>query len=129
VDFELDVGKGRQKARPDGGDDRSTRELGDIEAQPPEGMALLASEVVERARDLLDCRPSPVEQAQTGIGERDAPRRAVQQSHREALLELPHRMTQRRRSDADTRRRRAEAEIVGDGDERGQIGEISAAHC
>src|ERR1700732_4287042 len=31
--------------------------------------------------------------------------------------------------DADMRRRRPEAEIVGDGNERGQIGKISAAHC
>jgi len=27
------------------------------------------------------------------------------------------------------RRRRPEAEIVGDGNERGQIGKISASHC
>jgi hypothetical protein len=32
-------------------------------------------------------------------------------------------------SDADMRRRRPESEIVGDGNERGQIGKISAAHC
>jgi hypothetical protein len=92
-------------------------------------MALLAFEVVQRPRDLLDRRPSPVEQAQTRIGERDAPRRAVQQSHRKTLLELPHRVAERRGGDADMRRRCPEAEIVGDGDERGQIGKISAAHC
>ena len=49
-----------------------------MEAQSPEGMPLLALEVVQRPRDLLDRRPSPAEQAQTGIGERDAAGRAVQ---------------------------------------------------
>jgi hypothetical protein len=92
-------------------------------------MPLLAFEVVQRPRDLLDRRPSPVEQAQTRIGERDAPRRAVQQADRKTLLELPHCVAECRRSDADMRRRRPEAEIVGDGDERGQIGKVGAAHC
>jgi len=92
-------------------------------------MPLLALQVVQRPRDLLDRRPSAAEQAQTRIGERDAAGRAVQQSHAETLLELPHRVAERRGRDADMRRRRPEAEIVGDGNERGQIGKISAAHC
>jgi hypothetical protein len=95
-------------------------------------MALLAFEVVQRPRDLLDRRPSPVEQAQASIGQRDASRRAVQQSDRKTLLELPHRVAERRGRDADMRRRRPEAEIVGNGNERGQIGQIGqigAAHC
>src|SRR5947209_20617988 len=49
-----------KKARPDGGDDRCAGKMGRIEAQAPEGMALLAFEVVRRPRDLLDRRPSPV---------------------------------------------------------------------
>ena len=103
--------------------------MGQIEAQTPERMPLLALEILQRPRDLLDRRPSPVEEAETRIGKRDAPGRAVQQSHRKTLLELPHRVAERRRRDADTRRRRTEAEIVGDGNERGQIGQIGAAHC
>ena len=103
--------------------------MGHIKAQAPEGMPLLALEVVQPPRDLLDRRPKPVEQAQARIGERDAPRRAVQQSEPETLLEVPHRVAERRRRDADTRRRRPEAEIVGDGNERGQIGKVGAAHC
>jgi hypothetical protein len=99
--------------------------MGHIEAQAPEGTPLLAFEVVQRPRDLLDRRPSPVEQAQTRIGERDAPRRAVQQSDRKTLLELPHRVAQRRGGHADTRRRRAKAQIVRDGNERSQIGKIA----
>src|SRR5689334_21635375 len=93
-----------------------------MEAQAPEGMTLLALEVVQRQRNLLDRWPSSAEQAQTRIGERDAAGRAVQQSHAETLLELPHREAARRGRDADMRCRRPEAEIVGDGNARGQIG-------
>src|SRR5271169_22853 len=100
-----------------------------MEAQAPEGMPLLALEIVQRPRDLLDRRPSATEETQTRIGERDAPCRAVQQSDPETLFELPHRVAERGGRDADMRRRRPEAEIVGDGNERGQIGKISAAHC
>jgi hypothetical protein len=103
--------------------------MGHIKAQVTEGMPLLALEVVQPPRDLLDRRPKPVEQAHASIGERDAPGRAVQQSEPKTLLEVPHRVAERRRSDAETRRRHPEAEIVGDGDERGQIGQIGAAHC
>jgi hypothetical protein len=43
--------------------------MGHIEAQAPEGVALVAFEVVQGPRDLLDRWPSPVEQAQPRIGE------------------------------------------------------------
>jgi hypothetical protein len=55
--------------------------------------------------------------------------RAVQQSEPETLLEVPHRVAERRGRDPDMRRRRPEAEIVGDDNERSQIGEVGAAHC
>jgi hypothetical protein len=48
---------------------------------------------------------------------------------RTALLELLHPCGSALRGDADMRRRRPETEIVGDANERGQIGKISAAHC
>jgi hypothetical protein len=92
-------------------------------------MLLLTLEVIQPLRDLLDRRPKSLDQKQTGIGERDASRRAVQQSEPETLLEVPHRVAERRRRDADTRGRRAEAEIVGNGNERCQIGKVGAAHC
>ena len=66
-----------------------------VKAQPPEGMLLLALEVVQRPRDLLDGPPSSTEQAEARICERDAAGRAVQQSHPETLLELPHRVAER----------------------------------
>ena len=37
--------------------------MGNIEAQAPEGMPLLTLEVIQTARNLLDRRPEPVEQA------------------------------------------------------------------
>ena len=46
---------------------------------------------------------------------------------RTALLELLHPCGSALRGDADMRRRRPETEIVGDANERGQIGKISAA--
>jgi hypothetical protein len=66
-----------------------------IEAQPPEGMPLLAFEVVQRPRDLVNGRAKPVEQTQARIGERNTPGRAVQQSNPETHLELPYLMTER----------------------------------
>jgi hypothetical protein len=54
---------------------------------------------------------------------------AVQQSEPELLLEVPHRVAERRRRDAEARRSRPEAESVGDGNKRSQIGKIGAAHC
>jgi hypothetical protein len=90
---------------------------------------LLALEVLHAPRDLLDGRAKPVEQAQARIGERDAAGSVVQQSEPETLLEVPQRVAERRRRHTQTRGRRAEAEIVGDGNERGQIGEVGAAHC
>jgi hypothetical protein len=103
--------------------------MGHIKAQAPERVPLFALEVIEPPRDLRDGRPQPVEQAQTRIGECDAAGRAVQQSDAETLLELPHRMAERRWCDADARSRRPEAESVGDGNERGQIGKVGAPHC
>ena len=103
--------------------------MGHIEPQASEGMSLLALEVVQSPRDLLDRRPKPVEQPQARIGERHAPRRAVQQAEPESLLEVPHRVAERRGRDADARRGRPEAEIIGDGNEGGQIGKVGAAHC
>jgi hypothetical protein len=107
----------------------TAREMGHIEAQAPEGMPLLAPEVLQPPRDLLNRRPQPVEQAQAGIRERDAASRAVQQSEPDMFLEVPHRVAERRRRDDETRRRRPEAEIVGDGNERGQISKVGTAHC
>src|SRR6516162_680558 len=103
--------------------------MGHIKAELAEGVLLLALELVQPPGDLLYRRPKPLEQTQARIGERDAPRRAVEQSEPKTLLEVSHCVAECRRRDADTRRRRAEAEIVGDGNERSQIGKVGAAHC
>ena len=92
-------------------------------------MPLLGPEVVERLRHLFDRRPQPVEEPPAGIGEGDAPGRAMQQSNPETLLEVPHRVAERRGGAAEARGRRPEAEIVGDGNERRQIGKVGATHC
>jgi hypothetical protein len=50
------------------------------------------------------------------------------QAHADALLQLTHRVAEGRGRNAETRRRRPEAQIVGDRNERGQIGEFTTAH-
>ena len=56
--------------------------------------------------------------------------RVVRCSNRspEALLQLPHRVAERRGRDVETRCRGSEAEMVGDRNERGQIGQVAAVH-
>jgi transposase len=49
--------------------------------------------------------PGALKIPKTGVGQRYAARRAVQQTYLEALLELPHRMAERRRRDTEPRRR------------------------
>ena len=85
-------------------------------------------QVLERAGDLVDRRPQPLEQVQAGLGHRHAAGRAVQQAHSEALLQLPHRMAKRGRCDAEPRRGGAEAALLGDGGECGEVGEVNAVH-
>jgi hypothetical protein len=46
--------------------------------------------------DLGDRRPQPLQQAPPLIGQRDAARRAMQQADAETLLQLSHRMAERR---------------------------------
>jgi len=100
-----------------------------MEAQPSEGMPLLGVKILQSPRNLIYGRSQPVEQPQARIGERDTARRAVQQADPEMLFELPHRVAERGGRDAEARRGRAKAEIVGDGNKCGQSSEIGAAHC
>jgi hypothetical protein len=83
-------------------------------------------QVLQRAGDARDCGPQLLDQAKPGIGQRYAARRAVQQAHPEVLLELPHRVAERRGGDTETRCCGTEAAIVGNSDERGQIGKVAA---
>ena len=62
------------------------------------------------------------------VGERDAARRAMQQADTEALLQLPHRVAERGRCDANPRCGGPEAQLVSDGDECRQIRKVAALH-
>jgi hypothetical protein len=53
---------------------------------------------------------------------------ALQQANAKALLQLPDGMTERRWGDAKPLRRCAEAEMVCDSNECGQVGKVAAAH-
>jgi hypothetical protein len=62
---------------------------------------------------------------QAGLGHRHAARGAIEQAHPEALLQLPHRMAERRWCNPELRRR---GQAVGNGDERRQAGQVAAIH-
>jgi len=53
----------------------------------------------------------------------------MQQPHPVALLELAHGMAQGGSSHAKLRRRRAKAQMIGDGDECIQVCEFATIHC
>jgi hypothetical protein len=46
-----------------------------------------------------------------------------------ALLQLPHRMAERRWRDPELRRRGSKTQTVCDSDERRQVGQVAAIHC
>ena len=94
----------------------------------PVGPLPFLVQAFQRAVDLLDCRPQFLEETKTGIGHRYAARCAVQQPHPKALLELPHRVAERRGRHAEPRRRRSKAPLIGDSDERSQIGQVTTIH-
>ena len=50
------------------------------------------------------------------------------QTYAEALLQLPHCVAERRRLDAEALSSSTEAEIVGDRNERGQVGQVATVH-
>jgi hypothetical protein len=52
----------------------------------------------------------------------------MQQADAQALLELSHRVAERRGCNADPRRCGPEAQLISDGDERRQVREIAAVH-
>jgi hypothetical protein len=122
----VDVWIGRQEAVPHRCDHRRRRHDAGVDTQAAERPLPILVEVIQRAGDLGDRRPQPLEQAPPRVGQRDAARRAMQQADAEALLQLSHGVAERRGRDADPRGRRPEAEFVSDGDECRQIGEVTA---
>ena len=103
--------------------------MGEVDPQAAARLVPRLAQVLQRTVDLVDRRPQPLEQVVAGVGQGNAARRAVQQAHAEALLELPHRVAERRGRDVEPGRRDPETEVLGDGDERGQFGEGSPVHC
>ena len=124
----MDVGIGREEAIPHRRDRRRRRAGAGVDAQPPGRLAPLAVEILQGAGDLGDRRSQPLQQAPPLVGQRDAARRAMQQTDAEALLQLSHRVAERRGRNADPRRRGPEAQLISDGDECRQVREIAAVH-
>jgi hypothetical protein len=103
--------------------------VGGVDPKPAERPRPLAIQIVQSAGDLIDCRPQSFEEATPRIGRGDAPRRSVQQADAHPFFQLPDPMTEGRRGDAEARRSRSEAEIVGDRDEGGQVRQLASTHC
>ena len=99
-----------------------------VDSQPTRGTEPRLVQIFQRARDLIDCRPQLFEQTLTGIGHRNAARGAIKQPHPEAPFQLPHRVAERRGRDIETRRRGSKAPLIGNRDEGGQIGQVTAIH-
>jgi hypothetical protein len=51
-----------------------------------------------------------------------------QSSHPKTFLQLPHRVAERRGRDIETRCRGSKAPLIGNGDERVQISQVTAFH-
>ena len=99
-----------------------------MDTQPPEGPAPFLVEILQSAGDLSNGWSQPRQQATPRVGQRDAPRRAMQQANAEALLKVPNRVAERRGCDSNPRSRSPEAEFVSYGDECHQIRKIAAMH-
>jgi hypothetical protein len=94
----------------------------------PKGRPSFLVEILQRADNLVDRWPQPLQQTTPRVSQCDAARRAMQQAYAEALLQLSHRVAERRRCDADPRSRRSKAALVSDSDESRQIREVAAVH-
>jgi hypothetical protein len=53
----------------------------------------------------------------------------MQETHPKTLLQLPHRMAERRRRDTELRGRGSKAPLIGNSDECSQIAEVTTIHC
>ena len=102
--------------------------MGGIEPQPPERPALLLAEILEGGGNLVDRRPQPLDEAHPGVGQRNAARGAVEETHAEPPLELTHRVAERGRGHAETRRRDPEVQMIGQRDKRPESRNVTAPH-
>src|SRR6266436_1380610 len=126
-DAHLEMG-GREPC-PHRHDRRGCRKMRCMNPQAARRTLALLIQVFQSAGNLINRRPQLFEQAEAGIGQRHAARGPMQQPHPVALLELAHGMAQCGSSHAKLRRRRAKAQMIGDGDECIQVCEFATIHC
>jgi hypothetical protein len=100
-----------------------------VNPQAAERVLPLLIQGLQSAGNLIDGGPQLFEQAKAGVGEGHAARRAMQQPHAMAFLQLTHRMAEGRCGHAKLRRRRAKAQLIGDDDECVQVREVATIHC
>lgn len=99
-----------------------------MQPQRTRGAGPLAVEFRQCLIDPAEGYAQALEQTPSVVGQRDVARRAMQQPDVEAVLELLHRMAQRRPGDAEPRRGGTEAQQFADRNESGEIGKFGALH-
>jgi hypothetical protein len=111
------------------GDDDGHGGARDRELQAADQLARSSGHFGERRQRLSHGGAGALHQAPPLVGQRDAARVANQERHAELLLELPHRLADRGRGDAELARRAAEAAQAGDGKEHLQLRKRRRLHC
>ena len=97
------------------------------QADRSSGSVAIGIHGVDGVVDALEHRVQMTEQLLSGLGERDAARRAVEKPDAEALLEAADRLAERRSRQAELLGGAREAGMLGNGDECGELGELCAA--
>jgi hypothetical protein len=102
--------------------------VGRVDPEAAERTAPFAIQIVQSAGDLSNGRPQSFEKAPSGVGQGDAPGRAVQQAHTQPLFELPNGVAEGRGRDAEAHGGGSKAEILGDRHERDQVRKLASTH-
>jgi hypothetical protein len=77
MELEICLWVSRQEAFPYRHDHRRRQMARRVDPQPTHRAKPFFVEIFQRAGDLIDCRPQPIEQTPAGIGDRNAARRTV----------------------------------------------------
>jgi hypothetical protein len=125
---ELHFRIGRQKALPDRHDNDGCAQGSCPDSQPPHGPSPFLVQFLKSAGDLIERRPQLFEQAKTGVGQRHASCRAVEQSYPESRLKLPYRVAHSRRGKLQSFGGRAKTQVLGHEKEGVQVREGAPLH-
>ena len=127
-DLHFEIGVGTYQRPSTGPSTKGAIELGTLIRTLPKGVSRNWLSAVDGRTDVVESRRELRQQHRSGIGQRHAAGRAVQQADADAGLKVADRMADRRRRDATLLARPAEAAVPRDRVEGGEFGEIGRAH-